>query len=232
MKTAIVTGAGRGIGRACALRLGREGYSVVVCSRTGAELEETARLVAAAGGRAVVAVGDVTADGFAAEVVARAERELGGVGALVLAAGVAPLKPVEETPVALFREVLEGNLVSAYAFVHAAWAGMRRRGSGAVVTISSLASRDPFGGFTAYSAAKAGVNLMTLCLDREGKPHGIRAYAVAPGAVETAMFRKLMSPEQFPSEKALRPEEVAEVVWQCVAGALTHSGGETIFMSK
>lgn len=232
----VVTGAGRGIGRACAVEVGKRGGGVVVVSRTAGELEETARLVREAGGRAEVVVGDASDERVVAAAVARAVERFGGVTGVVSAAGVAPLRPVMETSVALLREVLEVNLVSAFVLARSAWGELKKSAAAGrhagVVTISSYASRDPFVGFSAYAAAKGGVNAMTLALDKEGKGDGVRAYAVAPAAVETAMFRALVPAEQWPSEKTLRPEDVAAVVMQCLCGALTHSGGETIFLSK
>lgn len=221
----LITGAGRGIGRACAARFAREGWRPVLVARSRAELEETARL---AGAECDVVAGDVRE----AEVQRAAAATVGPCAALVYCAGVAPLLPVEQTTDEVLREVLDTNLTAAYGFARSAWPGMRTGGGGAMVFISSLATRDPFVGFSAYAAAKAGVEGMVRALDREGKPVGIRAYAVAPGAVETAMFRKLVTPEQFPAERALRPEDVAETVWQCVSGGLAYSGGETVHLSR
>jgi NAD(P)-dependent dehydrogenase (short-subunit alcohol dehydrogenase family) len=100
------------------------------------------------------------------------------------------------------------------------------------VNISSLASRDPFAGFAAYGAAKAGVNLFGLAAAREGQAEHILVHTIAPGAVETSMFRQIMSPEQYPTEKCLTPNEVADVVVQCVTGRLRHMSGEVIWMHK
>ncbi len=222
-KVAVITGAGRGIGRACAVRFSNEGWRLTLVSRTRSELEDTASL---AGGDCELVVGDVRDD--AVQRAAASQR----AAALIYCAGIAPLLPVEQTTPDILREVLDTNLTAAYGFARALWPDMRAAGGGSMVFISSLASRDPFVGFSAYAAAKAGVEGMVRALDREGKPHAIRSFAVAPGAVETAMFRKLLSPEQFPTERALSPDAVAEVVWQCVSGALAYSGGETLYMSR
>ena len=98
--------------------------------------------------------------------------------------------------------------------------------------ISSAAARDPFAGFTAYSAAKAGVNLLGLSLAREGAPHNIRVHTVAPAAVETEMFRKIVSKDQYPTEKTLAPEDVAKTVVACIAGDLQHTSGEVVWLHK
>lgn len=226
----IVTGAGRGIGRACVELFCRNHYNAVAVSRTKSELETTAQRAGCT--QVETIIGDVKDPSVATRAVNRAMEKWGRVDVLVNCAGVAPLRPVEETSVELFAEVVATNLGAAFAFSRAVWGPMVQQKSGAIISISSMASRDPFPGFSAYAAAKGGINSMTLALDKEGRPKRIRAYAVAPGAVETAMFRSLMSPEQYPTEQTLTPEQVAEVVYQCAAGALTHSGGETIFLSR
>ena len=104
--------------------------------------------------------------------------------------------------------------------------------AGVVVNISSTASRSPFPGFSAYGAAKAGVNLMGLALAQEGFPLGIRVHSVAPGATETQMFRAIFSEEKYPASKVMDPAEVARVVGQCVSGELANTSGEVIWLHK
>jgi 3-oxoacyl-[acyl-carrier protein] reductase len=242
MPTAIITGAGRGIGRACAVRLASLGYGLTLVARTGGELEETARLAGEAGASScLTAVGDVADEAFVRATVEMSVRRGGGrIDALVLCAGVAPAKPVEAMDVVGFRAVIESNLIGAYGFVHHAWGYLKGQAvdgggagrGGAIVMISSLSTRDPFSGLSAYAAAKGAINTLTMALDREGKAHGIRVYAVAPGAVETKLFRAVMSKEQYGEELTLKPAEVAEVVAQCIQGSLVYCAGETIFMRK
>jgi NAD(P)-dependent dehydrogenase (short-subunit alcohol dehydrogenase family) len=95
-----------------------------------------------------------------------------------------------------------------------------------------MAARDPFPGFAAYGAAKAGLNLFGLALAREGQPINVRVHTVAPGSVETAMFRGIMSAEQWPTDKTLDPAEVARVVAACIHGDLRHTSGEVIYVHK
>jgi NAD(P)-dependent dehydrogenase (short-subunit alcohol dehydrogenase family) len=101
-----------------------------------------------------------------------------------------------------------------------------------VVNVSSFASRDPFPGFAAYGAAKAGLNLFGLAAAREGERIGVRVHTVAPAAVETAMFRQILTEEQYPADKTLAPEDVAKVIAQCVTGALKYTSGEVIYVRK
>jgi 3-oxoacyl-[acyl-carrier protein] reductase len=230
---AMITGASRGIGRATALALSKRGYRLALVARTSGDLEETARL---AGVESVVLAGDVSDAAQVEEVVGRAVGRFGRLDAVVNVAGVAPRRTIEEMTLAEWRAVMETNLSAVFYVTKFAWPHLRetagRYGRAAVVNVSSLASRDPFAGFAAYGAAKAGVNLFGLVAAREGAKLGIDVHTVAPGAVETGMLRGLMTVDEYPSSKTLTPEEVAEVIMQCVVGALRHTRGEVIYMHK
>jgi NAD(P)-dependent dehydrogenase (short-subunit alcohol dehydrogenase family) len=113
--------------------------------------------------------------------------------------------PIRETTDAQWRDVIDTNLSAAFYATRAAWPAFERQGGGVVVNISSAAARDPFAGFAAYGAAKAGLNLFGLSAAREGAAIGVRVHTVAPAATETAMFRKLMTPEQYPRREDARP---------------------------
>jgi NAD(P)-dependent dehydrogenase (short-subunit alcohol dehydrogenase family) len=156
----------------------------------------------------------------------------GRVDALVNAAGIAPILAIEETTIEQWHEVIDTNLSATFYACRAVWGQFKKQKSGVIVNISSAAARDPFAGFTAYGAAKAGVNLLGLSLAREGQPHNVRIHTVAPSAVETEMFRKIVSKDQYPTEKILSPDDVANVVVQCITGDLKHTSGEVIWLSK
>jgi len=105
---------------------------------------------------------------------------------------------------------------------------------GSIVNVSSvhgLVAAAP-NAQAAYAASKASVNLMTRSCAKEGAEHNIRAFAVAPGAVETPMLRGLFSEDQLPAEDCLSPEDVAEVVVACVAGEMDEKNGEVIWVSN
>ncbi len=227
---AIVTGAGRGIGRAVALELARLQYRLALVARTEDELDKTARLAQI--DDALIVPADVSDAQQAGEVVHRAVTQFGRIDVLVHCAGVAPLLSVEQTTPAIWREVIDTNLSSAYYFAHALWPVFTRQRGGVIVLVSSESSRDPFKGFSAYGAAKAGLNLLGKALAKEGAKLGVRVHIVAPGAVETGMFRKLITPQQFPREKALEPVDVARTIAQCIRGDLAYSSGEVIFLHK
>jgi NAD(P)-dependent dehydrogenase (short-subunit alcohol dehydrogenase family) len=232
MASAIVTGAGGGIGRAVALQLAALGYEVALVGRTAAALEKVATEVRAAGRPALVAAGDVGQSAAVTGIVARVVAEFGRVDVVVNCAGFAPLAGLQDTSDEQWREILAVNLSGAFYMTRAVWKLMERQGGGAIVNISSMAARDPFAGLGAYGAAKAGVNLLTLATAREGAAVGIRALCIAPGAVETAMLRGLFSTEQLPAEKAMAPEEIAGVVGAFVEGTLRNASGETVYLQR
>lgn len=226
---AIITGAGRGIGRAAAVELAGRKYRVVLVSRTLSELQETARLC---GESAMAISADLSTSDGVASVVTQTLTKTGRVDALVHCAGVATLGGVEEITAEEWQVMLETNLSASVYFCRLLWPVWRQRGGGVVVNISSVAARDPFDGLALYGATKAALNLLGLGLAREGKKINVRVHTIAPGATETAMFRSLMTPEQFPVDQTLDPAEVARVIAQCVCGDLAHTNGEVIYLRK
>ncbi len=226
----IVTGAGRGIGRAVCLRFAVDGAQIVAASRSADELEETRILVEKAGGHCDPIPTDVCA---ADEVVALIETTVGRyqrVDVLVNCAGVAPLSDIEHLEPPLFDMIQLVNVGAIYHACRAVWPVMKSGGGGTIVNISSVASVDPFPGFTAYGASKAWVNTWTIGLADEGRAHGIRVIAVAPGAVETRLLRDVFP--DFPKDQTLRPEEVADVVFTMTQPDCENASGETIFVQK
>jgi 3-oxoacyl-[acyl-carrier protein] reductase len=190
-RTAIVTGAANGIGRAICVNLAREGAVVWGCDVLGPELEETRRAVEeAAGGRpARAAVVDVRDADAVAAFVARSERETGRIDVLVnTAGGVAGQvnRPVEEVSDADWRVIFAINLDGAFHSTRAVAPAMKRAGRGAIVNISSGAGRSySLTGIQAYASAKAGLIGFTRQTARELGAHGIRVNCVAPGFVRS-----------------------------------------------
>ena len=225
---AIITGAGRGIGRAVAVELGALGYRLTLVSRNQDELNETARLA----GNGIVVVADVKQPEDVQQIIESTVQEYDGIDAIVHCAGLAPVRSIGQMTVEEWREVIDTNLSSAFYLCRSAWHIFERQKSGVVVNLSSEASRDPFPGFAAYGAAKAGVNLFGLLAAREGQKIGVRVHTIAPAAVETAMFRGIMTDEQYSREKTLSPADVAKVIVQCIRGELCYSSGEVIYLHK
>ena len=229
LPVAIITGAGRGIGRASAIELARRDYRLVLVSRTASELEQTAALC---GGACQIVAADVGLADAADRVVRQAMSSFGRVDALVHCAGVALMRTVERMTPQEWQAILDSNLSAAFHFCRVLWPIWRKQGGGVAVNVSSYSARDPFPGLGAYGAAKAAVNLLGLALAREGREINVRVHTVAPAATETAMFRSLFSPEQCPPQETLDPAEVARVIAHCITGDLAHTSGEVIYLHK
>jgi NAD(P)-dependent dehydrogenase (short-subunit alcohol dehydrogenase family) len=225
---AIITGAGRGIGRATAVELRRRGYRLALAARGTVDLNETARLAAGA----MCVPTDVTDPAQVERLARETLSKLGRIDAVVNNAGLAPARPIVEMTPQEWRAVIDTNLSAAFYLTRAAWPAFEKQGGGVVVNVSSAAARDPFPGFAAYGAAKAGLHLFGLSAAREGEGIGVRVHTVAPSATETAMFRGLMTPEQYPPGKTLDPSDVAGVIADCVTGSLRYTSGEVIYVHK
>ena len=194
-QVAIVTGAGRGIGRACALALAQAGADVALAARTAADLESVAGEVRAAGRRAVVVPCDVNDDASLDRLVATAVGELGKVTILVNNAGGAGPNDPRRMPGADFARVLAWNVVPAYSLIQKCARPMRDAGGGAVVNISSTAARYAQKHFSAYGAAKAALNQMTRNLAQDFAPH-LRINAVEPGSILTDALAPYLTAER------------------------------------
>ncbi len=229
-KSAIVTGAGRGIGRAIARRLASSGANVAIASRTHEQLSETKMLIDRAGGHALAVVADVTRLEDVERLVAETRLAFGGVNILVNNAGVAPLAMIEQMEPQVFDRLLATNARSVFLCCRAVWPILSATGGGTIVNISSVAAYDPFPGFAAYGAAKAFVNTYTLALAAEGKDRGIRVFGVAPGAVETDMLRSAFP--DFPSNQTLSPDDIAGLVEELLSPNCARTSGETITIQK
>ncbi|MEL7238177.1 MAG: SDR family oxidoreductase, partial [Planctomycetota bacterium] len=129
----------------------------------------------------------------------------------------------------ILAEVMATNFTGAFSLTRHLWPFLRRRG-GCVINVSSKATIDPFPGLSAYAAAKAALEGWTRVLAVEGEPHDIRAYAVAPGGVETKMFRDLPDVADVPSEKLLTPADVATTILDCLDGK--HPTGDVVRIER
>ena len=187
--SALVTGAGRGIGRAIAVALGGGGASVTLVARTKADLEETARAVRAAGGRAAVHTGDLRRRADCDAAVAAAVSAHGGLQIVVNNAGIGSHRPVAETTDDLWNDVLETNLGAAFRVTRAALPHLVERG-GHVFMISSLAGQNAIAGMAAYCASKAALDHFAACLMLEVRHQGVKVTTIAPGSVDTSFGRE------------------------------------------
>jgi NAD(P)-dependent dehydrogenase (short-subunit alcohol dehydrogenase family) len=197
-KAAIVTGAGRGLGRAMAVALGNAGADVVLVARRREDLTEACEAVAATGRRGFAVAGDVTDPEIAKHAVEVAERELGRLDILVNNAGLYHMQPIEETSVEDFRRVLEVNLIGSYLFAAAVGPVFKQQKSGKVVNVGSILGRVGVAGASAYCAAKAGVAGFTRSLAVEWAPFGVGVNAISPGLFNTDMSKVVFdTPEMY-----------------------------------
>jgi 3-oxoacyl-[acyl-carrier protein] reductase len=236
---ALVTGAGGGLGRACALTLGRRGARVAVHYR--ASRDGAASVVAAlkeAGTDAHAFQGDLTRPADVESLVADVTARFGAIDVLVNNTGdLIERKPLLEMSTELFHAVMDVNVTSAFLMCRAAGPGMVARRRGAIVNMSSLAAWNGGGpGAGAYATAKGAIVSLTKALARELAPHGVRVNCVAPGLIgDTAFHGRFTPPAAFESAaknvllgRAGHPDEVASVVAFLASSDSSYMTGETI----
>jgi 3-oxoacyl-[acyl-carrier protein] reductase len=232
-RVAAVTGAGRGIGRAIALALAREGAAVIVSDLDLASAQETARDIEARGGRARAIQVDVTRPPDAAALVERAVGAFGALDILVNNAGIYPSAPIVEIDADEWDLVMAVNLKGTFLCSQAAVAQMMGQGRGAIVNIASVDAKMRTTGNAHYAAAKAGVISFTRTLACEMSSHGIRVNAVAPGWIATeALLAKTdrwqKAVEDIPVGRLGQPEDVAEAVVFLVSDVAGYITGEIL----
>jgi NAD(P)-dependent dehydrogenase (short-subunit alcohol dehydrogenase family) len=205
-KTAIVTGGTKGIGRAIAAALVREGLSVCIAARRQDEIDIAVKEL---GGSTVGFVCDVRVYEQVQALIAFTTKTFGGLDVLVNNAGIGIFATVEETSPEDFRAVLETNVFGVFYCCHEAIPEMRRRGGGYIINISSLAGANPHPRMAAYNASKFGLNGFSEALMQEVRHDGIKVSYIMPGSVNTEFGGDTAS-----DEKAwqLTPEDIARVV--------------------
>ena len=200
-QVALVTGGGRGLGRAFALALAKAGARVAVAARTPTALSETVELIERAGGRAMAIPGDMAEPDAVARVVGTAESQFGSVDILVNNAGV--MGPVgydwNVDPGSWWR-TFEINMRGPFLCTRAVLAGMLTRRRGRIVNISSGAAFNRLPQMAVYCATKAALTQWTHCLAREIQGHGVIVLAFAPGFVRTPMTEELTGSSDVPKE--------------------------------
>lgn len=234
---AIITGAGSGIGRATARQLSAAGFAAVLVGRRLDALEQTAESLKGpaesgdAAGASLCIDADIGDPASAAEIVAAAMERFGRIDVVVNNAGAAPLAGIAQTTPAMLEETFAVNALGPANLIAAAWPIMAAAKRGCIVNVSTLGTQDPFPGFFAYAAAKASVNLMARSCAKEGRAVGIRAFSIAPGAVETPMLRSNFDEARVPPSAALTAEAVASLIVDCIDGKHDARNGDTIYIS-
>ena len=190
-KAAIVTGAGRGIGRCIALAYGQEGVAVAVVDIVSENAERVAREITEAGGRAIAVRADVTNENDVTELVVTTVKSFGAITTLVNSAGVLQKTPFFEMTAQEWRHVIDVNLTGMFLVTLAAGKEIAKAGGGSIINISSLAAERGVFERVAYCASKGGVKAMTFALATTLAPYHIRVNAIAPGPMLTPMNPQL-----------------------------------------
>jgi NAD(P)-dependent dehydrogenase (short-subunit alcohol dehydrogenase family) len=235
----IVTGASSGIGRAAALRFGRDGASVLVVGRSDPGLADVAAAVEREGGRSAMIAIDVTAPDAPARIVGAALEHFGGVTAVVNAAGIIGSGSVESTSDEQWDAMLDVNLRAPFRLMRAAAAALSES-KGSIVNVSSVTGLRSFPGVLAYCVSKAGVDQLTRCAALELAPKGVRVNAVNPGVVVSNLHRRGgMNEESYaaflehskqthPIGRPGEPPEIAELIFFLASRNAAWITGETI----
>jgi NAD(P)-dependent dehydrogenase (short-subunit alcohol dehydrogenase family) len=222
----LVTGASRGIGAATAEALAVAGARVVLAARNGEAIEAIAQAIRESGGDARAVPTDVARPDDV-EALFEAVAGMGPLAALVCAAAVLMSAPLEETTSEIWERTLAVNLTGSFLCCRAAFGPMRTAGEGRIVTIASLSgvyATEKFPGLAAYNVSKYGVIGLTEAIAVEGKPLGISAICLSPGAVDTQMLRQA-NPELRPG---LGPLEVAQLIVALLDSPMVAASGANI----
>ena len=212
-KVAIITGASAGIGRACARALAGEGAQLVLTARRKERLAQLKQEIEAAGGRAVIVVGDARKEATASATVKAAVKAFGRIDFLINNTGMGNYKNLADTSAADYDEMMDTNVRSTFLFSRHTVPVMLKQKSGTILMISSMAGVYGFGGQAVYCMTKFAQVGFAQALDRELRPHGIKVGALCPGGVKTEFaIGKGRTAKSVAESNMLDAEDVAGVV--------------------
>ncbi|MEK3731514.1 MULTISPECIES: 3-ketoacyl-ACP reductase [unclassified Paenibacillus] len=211
-KTALITGAGKGIGRAIAIALAKEGVHVGLVSRTAADLEALSELITKEYGvKTASAVADVSVQSEAEAAYAAISMELGNVDILINNAGIAQFGNLLEIEPEDWKRIVDVNLMGTYYMLRAALPGMIENNKGDIINISSTAGERGFATGSAYNASKFAVMGLTEAVLQEVRKHNIRVTALTPSTVNTELAVKT-GLKIGDEDRMMQPEDLAELV--------------------
>ncbi|QEG24104.1 SDR family oxidoreductase [Mariniblastus fucicola] len=225
----LVTGASSGIGYATAKRFLAEGYRVAICGRRPESLQSAANSLGNAD-HVLAISGDIGLVETRRRLVESTLTKFGRIDVLVNNAGAAPLGDFESIDESTFETVVSTNIRAVFSLTQMVWPTLKKQQRGSIVNISSMAAVDPFPGFSIYGASKAWLETFTKAIAAEGVDDAIRVCCVRPGAVETDLLRGLFP--GFPADQCVRPDDIANKIWSCVADPVGHPSGEAFTVSK
>jgi len=204
MATVLITGTSSGIGLASALAFGRAGHRVAATMRNPDRAPELAQVAARDNLPITVSAMDVDSDASVREATGRIVKEVGPIDVLVNNAGIERTGSVEELPLAEFRAVMETNYFGVIRCIQAVVPAMRRRRSGCIINVASIAGRLATSPFAPYTASKFAVEALSESLAQEVKPFNIRVAIVEPGIIDTPMARHIsvsQTPSPYPHQR-------------------------------
>ncbi len=237
-RTAVVTGAASGIGRAIAIGLAQAGANVALSDINGAPLPAVAGAIEAAGRRAVVVPGDVTDEAYLERLMARTRDEFGSIDIAVTAAGINVRGAAIDFAAEDYRRVLEVNLVAVFLTARAAARVMLVQGRGSIINISSIMGHVASANVPAYTSSKGGVSQITRSLALEWAAHNVRVNALCPGYVRTPFIEPLVqNPERLaflldrtPMKRLADPEELVGPAVFLASDASSYVTGTSLFV--
>ena len=238
-KIALVTGGGRGLGRAIALAFAEAGAEVAVASRTRKQLDEVAEEIRARNRRALAVEADVTDSGSVARMVEATRGEFGRIDILVNSAGAGWASRVVETTDDAWKFIIETNLTGTFYCCRDVARLMIEQKSGSIINLASVAGVKGPPGLGAYAASKGGVIALTRVLALENARHNVRVNAIAPGYFRTDMnAAALDDPEigpkivrRIPMRRVGRPEEIGPLAVYLASDQASYVTGEVYFIS-
>jgi 3-oxoacyl-[acyl-carrier protein] reductase len=210
-KTALITGAGKGIGRAIAIALAQEGVNVILLARTQSDIDEVAKEVKALGVKSFALTADVADINSVNNAVEKALAEFKSIDILINNAGIAAFGNFLELEPAAWERIIQVNLMGTYYVTRAVLPNMIERQTGDIINISSTAGLNGNALTSAYSASKFAVLGLTDSLMQEVRKHNIRVTALTPSTVATDMAKELKLTDGNP-DKVMQSEDIAELI--------------------